>query len=105
MATVAEIKQELDAQGIEYPKNAKKADLEALLNDTENQKVSVVLYKVTVTPDRLSIHLTPDQKEDNVDHVALKGDELSIAEEIGDWLKTTDGLYVLRQYVLEQYDK
>lgn len=96
---------EPETETVEIETEAPEATEVETVETSNDVPPAVVLYKVTVTSDRLNIRKTPDQKEDNVDHVALKGEELNIAEEIGEWLKTTDGLYVMAKYVLKEYNK
>lgn len=57
MATKDELKEQLDAQGIEYSDDAKKADLEALLPESEDEAEKPEVKARKVEPKELLVVL------------------------------------------------
>lgn len=107
MPTVAELKAELDAKDIDYPADAKKADLEDLLKAEEKQKEEPEEPKknpatlMTVNVPLLNVRITPDDefKPETVANVLKEGEEVLVEQIVNEWAYIAGGTFCRAEFL------
>lgn len=107
MPTVAELKAELEAKDIDYPADAKKADLEELLKAEEKQeeepeepqKKPATL--MTVNAPLLNVRITPDDefKPETVAGVLKEGEEVLVEQIVDEWAYIAGGTFCRAEFL------
>lgn len=98
-----EIKAKLEGLGVGFPKNAKKQELEGLLDEAlgcgeEDGGAPDEPFAVAVIPPALNVRSGPDARA-GVLRVVHGGDELSAASEGGGWVEVAGGGFVMAEFV------
>lgn len=107
MPTVAELKAELDAKDIDYPADAKKADLEDLLKAEEKQEKEPEEPKknpatlMTVNVPLLNVRITPDDefKPETVANVLKEGEEVLVEQIVNEWAYIAGGTFCRAEFL------
>lgn len=107
MPTVAELKAELDAKDIDYPADAKKADLEDLLKAEEKQEEEPEEPKknhatlMTVNVPLLNVRITPDDefKPETVANVLKEGEEVLVEQIVNEWAYIAGGTFCRAEFL------
>lgn len=107
MPTVAELKAELDAKDIDYPADAKKADLEDLLKAEEKQEEEPEEPKknpamlMTVNVPLLNVRITPDSefKPETVANVLKEGEEVLVEQIVDEWAYIAGGTFCRAEFL------
>lgn len=94
MATVKEIRAELEALGVDAPAGARKAELEALLDEARGEAP----WAVVTLPARLNVRTSPEVA-DNVDDVVMEGTLFEAVSEDGEWTRLADGRWVMTRWL------
>lgn len=108
MPTVAELKAELDAKDIDYPADAKKAELEELLEASEKpteeeseepKKKPATLMTVNVP--LLNVRITPDNefKPETVAGVLKEGEEVFVEQIVDEWAYIAGGTFCRAEFL------
>lgn len=107
MPTVAELKAELDAKDIDYPADAKKAELEELLKTEEKQAEEPEEPKknhatlMTVNVPLLNVRITPDNefKPETVANVLKEGEEVLVEQIVDEWAYIAGGTFCRAEFL------
>ena len=107
MPTVAELKAELDAKDIDYPADAKKADLGDLLKAEEKQEEEPEEPKknpatlMTVNAPLLNVRITPDNefKPETVANVLKEGEEVLVEQIVDEWAYIAGGTFCRAEFL------
>lgn len=107
MPTVAELKAELEAKEIDYPADAKKAELEELLKtedetaeeSEEPKKKPATLMTVNVP--LLNVRITPDDefKPETVAGVLKEGEEVLVEQIVDEWAYIAGGTFCRAEFL------
>lgn len=110
MPTVAELKAELEAKNIDYPADAKKADLEELLKakvseepteeESEEPKKNPATL-MTVNVPLLNVRITPDNefKPETVANVLKEGEEVLVEQIVDEWAYIAGGTFCKAEFL------
>lgn len=104
MPTVAELKAELEAKNIGYPADAKKAELEELLEasekPTEEPKKNPATL-MTVNVPLLNVRITPDNefKPETVAGVLEEGEEVLVEQIVDEWAYIAGGTFCMAEFL------
>lgn len=104
MPTVAELKAELESKDIDYPADAKKAELEELLKAEEKpaeepKKNPATLMTVNVP--LLNVRITPDNefKPETVANVLKEGEEVLVEQIVDEWAYIAGGTFCRAEFL------
>lgn len=100
MPTVAELKAELEAKGIDYQADAKKAELEELLKANEKTKEKPATL-MTVNVPLLNVRITPDNefKPETVAGVLEEGEEVLVEQIVDEWAYIAGGTFCRAEFL------
>lgn len=107
MPTVAELKAELESKDIDYPADAKKAELEELLKTEEKQAEEPEELKkkpatlMTVNVPLLNVRITPDNgfKPETVAGVLKEGEEVLVEQIVDEWAYIAGGTFCRAEFL------
>lgn len=107
MPTVAELKAELEAKDIDYPADAKKAELEELLKANEKTEEESEEPKkkpatlMTVNVPLLNVRITPDDefKPETVAGVLKEGEEVLVEQIVDEWAYIAGGTFCRAEFL------
>ena len=107
MPTVAELKAELEAKDIDYPADAKKAELEELLEAEKKQEEEPEESKkkpatlMTVNVPLLNVRITPDNefKPETVAGVLEEGEEVLVEQIVDEWAYIAGGTFCRAEFL------
>lgn len=106
MPTVAELKAELESKDIDYPADAKKAELEELLKAEEKPEEPEEPKKkpatlMTVNVPLLNVRITPDDefKPETVAGVLEKGEEVLVEQIVDEWAYIAGGTFCRAEFL------
>lgn len=110
MPTVAELKAELEAKDIDYPADAKKAELEELLKANEAKEEPAEEPEepkkkpatlMTVNVPLLNVRITPDDefKPETVAGVLEEGEEVLVEQIVDEWAYIAGGTFCKAEFL------